>query len=221
MIQWNCKSAKSRDVKKFLSFSKIECSYLSWKAAWSDTMKLHWGSAFTTCSAWSSENNIVSPVWCFVTLYLLISLIAYHVRFWTSMPERTLPNPPSPMRALKIIESLSITQVCFSWLNSVIEGVGYTVHSEQLGVKEVRVVADFCDKKWRTILYLLILQFYASPQLNFSWSRPTCDSRKFEKFSETQAPLNDLGLDGSTDYYHQPRNPQYYAILKTEGKPYL
>ena len=81
------------------------------------------------------------PVWCLVTLYLLISLIAYHVRFWISMPERTLPNPPSPMRALKMIESLFITQDCSSELNSVIETVVTRVEIESEAIYQR---AGFC-----------------------------------------------------------------------------
>lgn len=83
-------------------------------------MKLHFGSAFTTWRALSSEKSIDNPVWCFVTLHLLISLIAYQVRSWMSMPESTLPNPPSPIRALKMKECLLMIELS-SWLKSVIE----------------------------------------------------------------------------------------------------
>ena len=66
-------------------------------------MKWLLGSSVTICKAFNSEKSIASPVWCRVTLYLLISFTAYHVRLLITIPERTLPNPPSPMRALNIM----------------------------------------------------------------------------------------------------------------------
>ena len=90
-------------------------AYLSWNAAWRPTIKFLWGWAFTICSACNSEKSMASPVWCCVTLYLLISLTAYHVRVLIIIPESTLPNPPSPMRALNIIEPWLIADVATTW----------------------------------------------------------------------------------------------------------
>lgn len=116
----------------------LHTTYLSWNAACMPTMKLHFGSAFTTCRALSSEKSIDNPVWCFVTLHLLISLIAYQVRSWMSMPESTLPNPPSPIRALKMKECLLMIELS-SWLKSVIGS------RQGTKVKLVRVYCQLYD----------------------------------------------------------------------------